>query len=274
MASRAITRLFLILALIIAAHAFKPISSRSVVEQLLSAAESLSFVLPDIAEVRLAQASYLANAFGQSSSERVEIDSRLTENEPRLAMPAVLAFGQPMDMIGRLPCDKPAAARRTHPSGYLNARSRPRMKPLIPELPEARPLLTAMTMTLPLTEVDLISMPPPGMKTRFIPSRAIFIPFRARPIALPKKLIKAPVCEPNIIVAAENEAELNQNEGPQEEFEDLSLVLGIWDLLVPIATVDQSDPAQSEPDPSARNCQVELPEMIMPPQSVYGLPKE
>ncbi|MEP7270920.1 MAG: hypothetical protein ABI882_05420 [Acidobacteriota bacterium] len=266
MASRAITRILLVLALIIAAHTLKPISSRSVVEQLLSAAESLSFVLPDIAEVRIAQASYLANAFGQRSGERREGDSRLTENELAVAVPTVVAFGQSMDSIGRISCDKAAAPSK------VRQPMRARIKQLIPTLPEAMPLSRAMAMTLPLadvnktlslSDVELISMPVSHFSGRFIMRRAL---------AQPTKTAKTAACESNVIVA-EGEAELGQNEGPREEFEEIAFDPDLWDMTAPVEAVEASV-NESTPTPAGRNCPVQLPEMIVPPLSVLGLPKE
>ena len=138
MASRTLSRALLILALIVAAHAFKPISSKSIVEQLLGAAESLSFVLPDFAEVRIAQASYLAAAFAQG--DRADsADTRAT-----VMAPAALSFEQ---IQSRTPScqirETGPTLAKARPARILVARNT-RAKQLIPELPEAMPLSRAL----------------------------------------------------------------------------------------------------------------------------------
>ena len=96
MASRVALRLLLVVALIVTAHALKPLSGMSVAEQIFSATESLSFVLPDFAEVRLAQASYLATAFGQSV-RRDESSRDRAWTQTAFSIPANFAFELPAE---------------------------------------------------------------------------------------------------------------------------------------------------------------------------------
>jgi len=66
MASKALIRLLLILALIFAAHAIKPLSSGNFAAQLEGVAGSLSMILPDSTANTLTQANYLVSALGRS----------------------------------------------------------------------------------------------------------------------------------------------------------------------------------------------------------------
>src|SRR5437016_4776177 len=62
MASKAIQRTLLIVALLATAHLVKPFTLRSVATHLIHSATSFSFILPDSAAGSLEQANYLATA--------------------------------------------------------------------------------------------------------------------------------------------------------------------------------------------------------------------
>ncbi len=263
MASRAISRVLLILALVVTAHAFKPISGGSLIEQLLSAAESLSFVLPDFAEVRIAQASYLAAAFGQRTERR---DGSTTT----VSMPAVLGFGQTASRAVT-PCNESEVAptlAKARPVRLLIARTQPRLKRHIPELPKVMPFARALAMTLPLAEVELISTPVHRSAERQLLRRTLFMPASIQPMLLRRPTAKIE-CDAATVVAIESLTELSQNEGPKEEEFELEM----WEMDVPVQAIES---AETEPaaNPAARNCPVALPETAMPPQPLEIAPPQ
>lgn len=259
MASRAIARVLLILALIVAAHAFKPISSRSVIEQMLSAAESLSFVLPDFAEVRITQASYLAAAFGQREPGD-EADSRFVQHNAA-TMPAVLGFGQSANP-GRTaaPCgtkDVAPTLANARPARVLIARSqsRPnRSKQMMPvDLPEAMPLREALAMAMAPAEIELRLTAMSRLSERAVLRRALFIPVTVRPM-LPARRQAKNECETTIIGIPESEGEFSQTTGPNEEFE-----FEPWDLGASLEAAIEAPTTEAESTTSPRNCQVAPP---------------
>lgn len=245
MASRTLSRALLILALIVAAHAFKPISSKSVVDQLLGAAESLSFVLPDFAEVRIAQASYLAAAFAQS--ER----SDTTRTSEAQVVPAAFEFDMVRKRQGS-PCGKSEGGlvlAKAKPVRSLVARTI-KPKSAIPQLPEAMSLREALAMTVPVGEVELRMLPVARIKERQLLRRALFIPASMRPL-LPVRKQRIAECDTISIGSPEGESDLSNTMGPQEEeFE-------IWDFSSAIETFETIEP-QPEAAQSNRTCAVEV----------------
>ncbi|MEO6723956.1 MAG: hypothetical protein ABIP14_01520 [Blastocatellia bacterium] len=63
---RAVIQIAILITLAVTANAIKPFSPGNVVMHTLSAAQSLSFVLPNAAAERIEQANYLAQAYGKS----------------------------------------------------------------------------------------------------------------------------------------------------------------------------------------------------------------
>jgi hypothetical protein len=256
MASRTLSRALLILALIVAAHAFKPISSKSVVDQLLGAAESLSFVLPDFAEVRLAQASYLAAAFAQG--ER----SDTPETRAAQTVPAAFELEQVRQPCGRNDAGPVLAQARTARS--LVARtSKP--KPAIPQLPEAMPLSEALAMTVPLGEVELRMLPVVRIKERQLLRRALLLPTSMRPM-LPVRKQKVAECDAISIGSPDGESDLSNTVGPQEEELDL------WDFSSAIETFEAIESEPPTATPTVRTCAVEVPAVT--PLPLQMLPHE
>ena len=252
MASRTISRVLLVLALIVAAHAFKPVSSKSVIEQLLGAAESLSFVLPDFAEVRIAQATYLAAAFTQV--DRTEGPDKMDARSVQ-AVPAAFEFDSARQPAA--PCAKPEAGGSVLAKAGQGrspvARSLKR-KIAIPELPEAMPLSEALAMTIPVGEVELRMLPVMRVSDRQLLRRALFLPASMRPVLPVRKQARID-CDATSIATSEWESELTNTAGPQEEefFE-----FDLWDFTSPIETLGifEESPATTT---SPRNCQVEVP---------------
>jgi hypothetical protein len=241
MVSRNLSRALLILALIVAAHAFKPISSKSVIDQLLGAAESLSFVLPDFAEVRLAQASYLAAAFAQGEPTE--------ETATRTAQTVPAAFGF-----------EPVRNRETSLPGrnevsVVLAKAKPvrvaRTKPVIPQLPEPMPLSQALAMTVPVGEIELRMLPVARLSERQLLRRALFLPPSMRPV-LPVPKVRVADCDAVSIGGPESESALSNATGTQEEEFEL------WDFTSPIETFEaiESDQHMSQ---AGRNCPIEVP---------------
>ena len=259
MASRAISRILLVLALIVAAHAFKPISSRSVFEQVLSAAESLSFVLPDFAEVRIAQASYLASAFTESDRRSDEG----SQPQSQVTIAAVVGPSEGAQLSPGARCDQPSS--RSVPT--LARKTRVRQLHPIVRLPRALPLEKALAFNFVPAEIKLTSMPVTRSGGRYLPQRMVFMPIRIKAM-LPARFVKHSDCD--TIVADETklaQTELRREEaapreeGPNEE--DFMLVLEAWDLQLGLEAIEKAENEPSTPAP--KNCEVALPEAVMPP---------
>jgi len=267
MASRVALRLLLVVALIVTAHTLKPISGLSIVEQIFSATESLSFVLPDFAEVRIAQASYLATAFGQSvRRDEGSRDRAWTQT----------AFVVPANFAVELPAEpKPRTAR---PSGHrvvprlAAARLKAGIKMLIPELPPAMPLERALALSMPQPEFQLVSMALNRINRRYLQvklsaERVIVKPLLSQ---LPgKKSDCNPPSVKSVIAAADADEEQS---GPQET-EAESLEDFMLDEAVPMESmIFEIEPSPAAP-PSRPPCETPAaPEMIAPIQIDY-LPK-
>lgn len=257
MASRTLSRALLILALIVAAHAFKPISSKSLVDQFLGAAESLSFVLPDFAELRLAQASYLAAAFAQG--ERSEFIEAGTVQ----AIPAAFELEQVRNRE-TAPCGRNNAGlilAKAKPARSLAARTT-KPKPLIPELPEAMPLSEALAMTLPVGEVELRMLPAVRMSQRQLLRRALFLPASMRPV-LPVRKQKVAECDAITIGSPDAESDLSNSAGPQEE------ELELWDFGSAIETFEATESEPPVAAPTIRTCTVEIPAVAPLPLEIF-----
>ncbi len=264
MSSRAISRILMVLALIAAGHTFKPISSRTVFEQVLSAAESLSFVLPDFAEVRIAQASYLASAFTESDRRADEG----SQPQSQVTMAAIVGPSEGTQLSPGARCDQspnhgvPTLARKT------------RVKQLQPiaRLPRALPLEKALAFNFVPAEINLTSIPVTRAGGRYLPQRMVFMPIRLKAM-LPARFVMRSDCE--TIVAdetklAQTEArreeaprEAPREEGPNEE--DFFLVLEVWDLEMATEMRERAGNQPPVPAPSPKNCEVAVPEAMMPP---------
>jgi hypothetical protein len=153
MLSKAIPRALLLLALIVAANAAKPISTSSVTRHLLRTAQSFSFLLPAAALNRLAQANYLAEALGRGLSNWS--DSLLSAEHT-----AVLAFKAPAPA-------RPRRARRA------SAAPRPRIAPEVASCPTDEGRLAGM-LVLPSVALEQIA------GSNFAPLPEAFTPVPAR----------------------------------------------------------------------------------------------
>jgi len=266
MASRVALRLLLVVALIVTAHTLKPISGLSIVEQIFSATESLSFVLPDFAEVRIAQASYLATAFGQSV--RREEDSRdraWTQN----------AFVFPANFAVELPAEpKPRTSARpsTHRVSprLAAARSKAGIKLLIPELPLAMPLERALALSLPQPQFQLVSVALDRINRRYLQVKLSAERVIMKPL-LSKLAVKKSDCNPpavKTVIAAADEEQSGPQETEAESLEDFML-----DEAVPMESmIFEIEPGPAAP-PSRPPCETPAaPEMIVPIQIDF-LPK-
>ena len=248
MASRTLSRALLILALIVAAHAFKPISSKSVIEQLLGAAESLSFVLPDFAEVRLAQASYLAAAFAQEDRSTNDLEIRNTQ-----LVPAAFELDTIRNRENAAPCGKSEAGvmlAKAKRSRMVVARAT-RPKQLIPELPEAMPLSRALAMTVPVGEVELRLLPAVRLSERQLLRRALFLPASMRPM-VPVRKQRVAECDAISIGSPDGDLDLRNAVGPQEE-------LDFWEFGDPIEPSEEEFEFEMQNPQPERNCQIAVP---------------
>ena len=262
MASRAALRLVLVVALIVTAHALKPISGLSIVEQIFSATESLSFVLPDFAEARIAQASYLAAAFGQSV-RRDESSRNPVWTERALVLPATFAFELPAEMKPRTSAR--TSARRVG-ARLAAAGSKSCIKPLITDLPAAIPLERALAMSLPQVEFELVPLPLTRLSRRVkLGVESVTV----KPL-LSQLTVKKSECNSGVkaVIAAAGEEELQ----PLETTEAESLEDFLLDEAVPMESMIFSvEPGPSGP-PSRPQCEMPLPEMTLPLQIDF-LPK-
>lgn len=185
MASRAIIRLALIVALVVTAHALRPITGQSIATHLLDTVETISMVLPESTAAQLAQANYIALAFGRGL---IETESK---REGVWSRPASLyAVAQPEPPINtrlsrsssRTVAGRDARVSRSGGRGRnLSARYRPLIKPV--DLPTAVPATLAFN--LAPVNVSLLKMPASSFSRRIArPSRFVV---RPAVIVLPQK---------------------------------------------------------------------------------------
>lgn len=279
MTKQALSRLILIAALIITAHSFKPISGRSVAEQLFSAIESLSFVVPDSAQVRIAQASFLAAAFGRSlQSEENSSPQRADQATGSSAASSPAALAAERDAVD---ADYPAKAKQTVMRSTLPAalaKARLRIRPLIPDLPEVRPLEHALTISLPQADVELVAAPLPRIRRVRLPMRYFVSPILLKPMLSFHPVIKSD-CDnsiPTDILAAV-EAELALVEGPEEEQQAATEKEKVLPEEGATAIREKVVAIEPEPGPSTvspRKCETQLPEPAPPPPMNIFEPKQ
>ena len=258
MASRVASRLLLVVALIVTAHALKPISGLSIVEQIFSATESLSFVLPDFAEARIAQASYLATAFGQSvRRDNISRDPAWTQTA--FVLPVNFAFELPAEPKPRTSA-RPSARRVG--ARLAAAGSKSVIKLLIPELPPAMPLERALAIKLPQPEFQLVTMALDRINRRYLQVKLGAERVAVKPL-LSHLTVKKSDCKPavkTVIAAAEDE-----ESGPRETTEAESFEDFILDEAVPMESmIFEVEPGPAAP-PSRSPCETPAaPEMIVP----------
>jgi hypothetical protein len=258
----------LVVALIVTAHTLKPISGLSIVEQIFSATESLSFVLPDFAEVRIAQASYLATAFGQSV-RRDEGSRDRAWTQTAFVVPANFAVELPPE-----PKPRTSARPSTHRvvPRLAAARLKSGIKMLIPELPPAMPLERALALSMPQPEFQLVSMALNRINRRYLQvklsaERVIVKPLLSQ-LAGKKSDCNPPAVKTVIAAADADEEQSGRQETEAESQEDFML-----DEAVPMESmIFEIDPGPAAP-PSRPPCETPAaPEMIVPIQIDY-LPK-
>ena len=85
---RAVIQISIFILLAVTANAIKPFSPGNVILHTLSAAQSLSFVLPNAAAEKIEQANYLAQAYGKSIFDGKRSNSWSPQNTLQLSQPA------------------------------------------------------------------------------------------------------------------------------------------------------------------------------------------
>jgi len=119
MAGKAITRAFLILALIVTAHMIKPFSIKSVTQHVLYSTKSFRFVLPNRLRDRFDHANYLA----------INLSNSLFEANDRIrdfakGVTADLAFGpinvQPLDEVNKSATKQKSCQKKSAPAKRVN----------------------------------------------------------------------------------------------------------------------------------------------------------
>ena len=115
MAGKAITRAFLILALIVTAHMIKPFSIKSVTQHLLYSTKSFRFVLPTQLRDRFDHANYLAINL---SNSLFEADEGIRDFAKGVT--ADLAFGpinvQPLDEVNKSATKQKSCPKKSAPA--------------------------------------------------------------------------------------------------------------------------------------------------------------
>lgn len=203
MTNRVLTRLSLIVALVVTAHTLKPISGESLSTHLLDAIDSFTFVLPDSTTAHLAQANYIAAAFGRGFSGSEQSTREGVWMQPAAAPASMLAVSQREPGIAsRLErrVRKPAAR-----PPRLVAKNKQRIKPV--ELPAALPLERALAVSLPSIEIAMTRMP----MYRFV--RPTRIALRPIPVWLPKPG-KRTDCDPPVKTRIADEVIIAPAEAP------------------------------------------------------------
>ena len=175
MAGKALIRLLLILALIFAAHAIKPLSSGNLAAQLEGVAGSISMILPDSTANTLSQANYLVSALGRS-------------------LTATTALFNPSDGIFLVANDskESVVARKAKPAGRqtrsLVATTKPKIQPIV--LPAIFPTDRVLAMSYSMVQAAFV--PVSSMKRYRMPRMTI----RPVRLVLPPPSSSKNACEP------------------------------------------------------------------------------
>ena len=145
MASKALIRLLLILALIFAAHAIKPLSSGNLAAQLEGVAGSISMILPDSTANTLSQANYLVSAVGRSLTATTlfnATDGVFFAAKANIAAPIVAKKA------------KPAGRETRSLAATAKANAKPRVQPVV--LPAIFPTDRVLAMSYSLVQAAYV----------------------------------------------------------------------------------------------------------------------
>lgn len=220
MASKALIRLLLILALIFAAHAIKPLSSGNLAAQLEGVAGSISMILPDSTANTLSQANYLVSALGRSLTATTT-----------LLNPTDGIFLASKEDAKSVTARKVRSANRQ--ARTLVATAKPRIQPII--LPAIFPTDRVLAMSYSLVQAAYV--PVSSMKRYRMPR------FNIRPV---RAVLPAPssknACEPAPVEKG-REVIATEELAPMIEAEFLSdeIPMALFDN----ATTDPETPDQS-----------------------------
>jgi hypothetical protein len=165
MASKAIQRTLLVLALIVTAHLVKPFSVRNVASHLLRSANSFSFMLPGSAVGSLEQANYLAMILDNGFQRR--------EAPPPAAWGPELAFAPRMfapERVSLKPSDTKASAETAKAEAKCREteKARPMRAPRVEVARRAKPAAEAVAINLPAAQVieKVVTVNLPAVKSQ------------------------------------------------------------------------------------------------------------
>lgn len=209
MAGKAITRAFLILALIVTAHMIKPFSIKSVTQHLIYSTKSFRFALPAQLRDRFDHANYLAINL---SNSLFEADEGIRDFAKGVT--ADLAFGpinvQPLDEVNRSATKQKSCPKKSAPAKRI---IRPEKRSAtdsagLASLPSSYSLVASVNSA----EITPVELPPaPVIEATFVP----LVPPRALQL-FPARMIAAAQPRPLEVLVALRKVDCEKREAERK----------------------------------------------------------